>query len=112
MNTPTQAFIGTQNKSTRVRLSFVQRRSLANLIEAEYIAKETTDKLFAEYASAKLGFALNGDHVSHLRVELGIEHYRPKADPMTRLARIEARLAAIEQIILMKATQVGNTNGQ
>lgn len=100
MNTPTQAFIRTSTmKINRIRLTFIQRRALADFLEKEYVSKQVNDKTFAEYATTTLGFEVNGDHVSHLRNELEIPLYKPKGDPMTRLDRIEARLATIEQWI-------------
>lgn len=97
--TPEQA-LASSLKVTRkiVRLSFMEKRKLAEIIEKEYVSRQESDKDFTAYAKTVLDFEFNADHVSHLRSELSIPLTSLRGE-QTRLDRIEARLLFLEKAV-------------
>lgn len=85
------------------RLSSVQSARLVLLIESEFASRRESDDTFARFASAKLGFPVEGSSVQKRRAELGIPcanalKAEEKAHTVeVRLEAIEARLAIIER---------------
>lgn len=86
-------------------LSSVEFFKFAQLLQDEFAAKGMTDPEFAKYASEKLGFDVNKDHVGNTRRDFGIPSARAIAaatKPETiadRLGVLERKVAALEAVV-------------
>jgi hypothetical protein len=104
----------------RVGGRFLSRKEefdLVSLLKAEFVGKKLTDADFAKYATEKLGFDVNSDHVSNNRRAFGIPSTKQTvraekkaAAPGTVVARIaglEARVEALESAVLKLLDRTG-----
>lgn len=78
------------------KLNMLQSSKLLVLIEADFVSLDKTDEEYAKYASEKLGFSVNADHIATRRRQLGIERKRPVAVAGDLLALSE-RVEALER---------------
>lgn len=89
-------------KRDKHNLTIKQRFDLMNLVQAEYAARAENDPDFARYASEKLGFPLNANHVGSSRDALGIpatKYSTAAGSSESRLTLIERRLALLEDLV-------------
>jgi len=87
-----------------LRLDITQSYHLMNLVKEEFVSSNLNDGEFAEYATEKLKFFVNNDHVKSRRNALGIEPKTPKKIPertvesvLDLIAGLEARIAKLEE---------------
>jgi hypothetical protein len=73
------------------------------LVKEEFVSSNFNDSEFAEYATQKLKFFVNNDHIKTRRNALGIEPKTPKKIPertvesvLDLIADLEARIAKLE----------------
>jgi hypothetical protein len=73
------------------------------LVKEEFVSSNFNDSEFAEYATQKLKFFVNNDHIKTRRNALGIEPKTPKKIPertvesvLDLIAGLEARIAKLE----------------
>jgi len=88
---------------TLLRLDITQSYQLMNLVKEEFVSSNFNDAEFAEYATGKLKFFVNNDHVKTRRNALGIEPKNPKKFPektveafLTLVKELEDRVAKLE----------------
>jgi hypothetical protein len=88
---------------TLLRLDITQSYQLMNLVKEEFVSSNFNDTEFAEYATGKLKFFVNNDHVKTRRNALGIEPKTPRKVPektvetfLTLVKELEERVAKLE----------------
>jgi len=86
-----------------LRLDITQSYQLMVLVKEEFVSSNFNDSEFAEYATQKLKFFVNNDHIKTRRNALGIEPKTPKKIPertvesvLDLIADLEARIAKLE----------------
>lgn len=86
-----------------LRLDITQSYQLMTLVKEEFVSSNFNDSEFAEYATQKLKFFVNNDHIKTRRNALGIEPKTPKKIPertvesvLDLIAGLEARIAKLE----------------
>ena len=86
-----------------LRLDITQSYQLMVLVKEEFVSSNFNDSEFAEYATQKLKFFVNNDHVKTRRNALGIEPKTPKkiqertvGSVLELIAGLEARIAKLE----------------
>jgi len=87
-----------------LRLDITQSYQLMALVKEEFVSSNFNDSEFAQYATEKLKFFVNNDHVKTRRNALGIEPKAPKKLPertvesvLELIAGLEARIAKLER---------------
>jgi hypothetical protein len=85
------------------RLDITQSYQLMVLVKDEFVSSNLNDGEFAEYATDKLKFPVNNDHVKTRRNALGIEPKLPKKildrnAVFELIQELEERVARLERI--------------
>lgn len=87
-----------------------QRYQLNKLVEAEFPTAEKTDQQFAEYASSKLGFWVNGNNVVGARKATKVAPYMPPPSTALpdRVEALERKVAELQSELATLRARLGD----
>ena len=95
-------------RAPAIRHNPPQKRAFWDLLTNNFTASKLNDEQFAAFATEKLGFPINDNHVMHARLEFGIAACKPKhAKPKTEKSVLAARVTALEHLVDAMRAELG-----